>query len=164
MKKRKIKMKIAKILPLIICVLANSFCSENNQTAKINARKAQINAGEKIALAEHELELKKMKLKKEREEKEADIAFYKVQQELKRRSMQFEFDQKEIEVLKENPNLLILSPQLTRLAEASQNLRNAKTVVNLTPADIAQGTNVLSVVQNFLQDVLERQKSGKGKK
>src|SRR3989339_800131 len=98
-----------------------------NQKARITAAKAKLKADEEIAFLENELELKKFDLKRT------------------------ELDKEELELLKNNPELLILSPQAARLAEASQTLKNARTVVNLSPSEIAQGSDLLNVFQNFLQ-------------
>ncbi len=136
-----------------------------NQTAKINARKIQIEADEKIAISEHELEMKKCKLKKEQEEKNAEIANQRVKDELERRKLQLEIDRKEIELIKDNPELMVLSPQVARLAEASQSLRNARTVVNLSANDAAKGTQVLDLLQAFLQNMVQGQvKDSEGEK
>ena len=124
------------------------------QKARIAATRVRIEADEKIALAEHNLELKKYELKKEREEKEAIIATLRVQNELKRRDMQLGSDKKELELLKQNPELLLLNPQFTLLAEASQTLRNARTVISLSPQETSQGSQILGVLQSFLTNLL----------
>jgi len=129
-----------------------------NQRARTAARKAQIEADEEIARSEHELELKKINLKKEREEKESVLADTRTEDELKRKNMQLEFDRKEIEILKDNPELLILSPQAARLAEASQNLKNARTVISLSPNETAQGTELIGMLQSFLQNLIQKPK------
>ena len=126
-----------------------------NQKAKISTRKVQLEADEKIALFEHDLEIKKFKLKKEQEEKNAEIANLRVKEELERRKMQLELDQKEVELIKNNPELIILTPQVARLAEASQSLRNAKTVVNLSGNDAAKGTQIVDLLHTFLQNMIQ---------
>ena len=124
------------------------------QKARIAASRLRIDADEKIAIAEHNLELKKYELKKITEEKEAAIATLLVQEELKRREMQLVADKKEMELFKQNPELLLLNPQFTRLAEASQTLRNARTVISLSPQEINQGSNILGILQTFLQNLI----------
>lgn len=126
-----------------------------NQKAKINARKVQLEAEEKIAFSEHDLEIKKYKLKKEQEEKNAEIANLRVKEELERRKMQLELDKKEIELIKQNPELIVLTPQVARLAEASQSLRNAKTVVNLAGNDAVKGSQIVDLLQAFLQNIIQ---------
>lgn len=127
-----------------------------NQKAKINTRKIQLEADEKIAISEHNLEIKKFKLKKEQEEKNAEIAYLRVKEELERRKMQLELDQKEVELIKNNPELIVLTPQVARLAEASQSLRNAKTVVNLSGNDTAQGNQIVDLLHRFLQNMVQK--------
>jgi len=127
-----------------------------NQHARTTARKAAIEADEEIAKSEHELELKRIALRKEREEKESVLADIRTEDELKRKNMQLDFDRKEIEILKDNPELLILSPQAARLAEASQNLKNARTIVSLSPNDAAQGTELIGLLQTFLQNLIQK--------
>jgi hypothetical protein len=138
-----------------------------NQKAKINTRKVQLEAEEKIALSEHDLVIKKYKLKKEQEEKNAEIANQRVKEELERRKMQLELDQKEVELIKNNPELIVLTPQVARLAEASQSLRNARTVVNLSGNDAAKGTQMVDLLHTFLQNMVQapsKDSEGKTKK
>jgi len=138
---------------------------QEEQRARVAATKARIEADEKIALSEHTLQLKKLDLREAEQKREDTIATLRMKEELKRRELQFEFDHRELDLLKDNPELLLLSPQLTRLAEASQNLKNAKTVVNLSPTDGAQGAHLVSLFQNLLQNMLSgtaaKTKSGK---
>ncbi len=124
------------------------------QKARIAVTRVRIDADEKIAMAEHNLELKRYELKKVTEEKEATIATLRVQEELKRRELQLAADKKELELFKQNPELLLLNPQFTRLAEASQTLRNARTVISLSPQDVNQGTQILGLMQSFLQNLV----------
>ena len=63
-------------------------------------------------------------------------------------------------MLKNSPELLILTPQAARLAEASQNLKNARTIVSFTPQELTQGSELLSVFQSLMQRALE-EKQGK---
>jgi hypothetical protein len=124
------------------------------QKARIAATRMRIEADEQIAQAEHHLELKRYKLKTEQEEKEAAIATMRVQDELKRREMQLAADEKELDLLKQNPELLLLNPQFTRLAEASQSMRNARTVISLSPQDANQGSQLTGVLQSFLLNLI----------
>jgi hypothetical protein len=134
------------------------------QKARIAATRVRIEADEKIAVSEHNLELKKYQLKQEREEKEAAIANLLVQEELKRREMQLGADKKELELLKQNPELLLLNPQFTRLAEASQTLRNARTVISLSPQEVNQGSHILGILQSFLQNLMPKDSKPSEKK
>ena len=136
-----------------------------SQKARVVATKARIEADEKIAVSEHELELKRIALKKTEEARSAEVAKTRVQDELKRREMQFEYDKKEVRLLKDNPELMILSPQITRLAEATQSMRNARTIVSLSPNELNQGAQLLGMLQAFLQNILSKsQPSGSSKK
>jgi hypothetical protein len=126
-----------------------------NQKARVTATKAKLAADEQIAQSEHELELKKYKLKKIQEEEESKIANLRIKEELDRRKLQLEYDRKEVDLLKDNPELLILTPQVARLAEASQNLPNARTVVNLGGKKGIEGTQLMSLFHLFLQNLVD---------
>jgi hypothetical protein len=127
------------------------------QKARVAATKAKIDADEKIAQAEHDLELKRYKLKEAQLSRENDLTNQKVREDLKRREMQLAFEKQEVELLSKNPELMVLSPQLTRLAEASQNLKNARTVVSLSPQQVSQGGQILDMIQEFLQGMTKAQ-------
>jgi hypothetical protein len=135
-----------------------------NQKARVAATKAKLSADEQIAAGEHDLELKKYKLKKIALDEESKIANLRVKEELERRKLQLEFDRKEIDLIRNNPELLILTPQAARLAEASQNLRNARTVVNLSGNESIQGTQLLNMFQLFLQNLVNSTSKDAGKK
>ncbi len=127
---------------------------ELNQKGRIAAAKWRFQVDEQIALLENQLELKKHDLKKAEVEKEAEVSKKRVEEELKRKNMQLEYEKQELELLKNNPELLILTPQAARLAEASQSLRNAKTVVSLSSKDMSLGSELANALQNFLQNSL----------
>jgi hypothetical protein len=125
-----------------------------NQKARVAASQAKYRADEQIATFEHELEVKKFDLKRAEQEREASLAQRRVEDEMKRNRMKLEFDREEVNLLKENPQLLLLTPQAARLAEASQSLRNAKTVVSLAPGDADQGAKLLGLFQLFLDNIV----------
>ncbi len=125
-----------------------------NQRARISAAKTKLKADEEIAVMENELELKKYELKKAELEKESELAQQRMEDELKRKRMQLEFDNQELELLKKNPELLMLTPQAARLAEASQSLKNARTIVSLSPNDISQGSDLIGMFQKFFQNAV----------
>lgn len=125
---------------------------ELNQKGRIAAAKAKFHAEEEIALMESELELKKFELKRAEIEKDAEISRRRVEEELNRKKMQLEYEKQEIELLKNNPELLILTPQAARLAEASQSLKNARTVVSLSSKDGSPGSELINILQNLLQN------------
>jgi hypothetical protein len=126
----------------------------NNQ-ARSAAAKAKFQADEEISQMEHELELKKVKLKKTLLEKESALTHQNLEDELKRNRMRLAFEKEELDVLKNSPELLMLTPQAARLAEASQNLKNARTIVSFTPQELAQGSELLGIFQNMMQQALE---------
>jgi hypothetical protein len=53
-------------------------------------------------------------------------------------------------LLKNNPELLMLTPQAARLAEASQSLKNARTIVSLSSQDLPQGSELLGMFRGLL--------------
>lgn len=128
-----------------------------NQKARITASRAKLKADEQIALMENELDLKKLQLKKSELEQESALAQKRVEDELNRKKMQLEFDKKELELLKNNPELLMLTPQAARLAEASQSLKNARTIVSLSPNDLQQGSDLVEMFKNFLKNTVKGQ-------
>ena len=133
------------------------------QKSRISIAKAKAKADEEIILAEHALELKRLELKRKLEENEARIAEKRVADDLQRKNMQLTFDKKEMELLKSNPELLMLSPQLARLAEASQQLPNAKTVVSLAQGNLPNGSQLIETIQQVLSSIFNN-KSGTVKK
>lgn len=131
----------------------------NNQ-ARVSAAKAKYQADEEIAGMEHTLELKKAALKKDLLEQENALAQQRLEDELTRNRMRLSFEKEELDILKNNPELLVLTPQAARLAEASQGLKNARTVISLSPQDLA-GSELFELFQNMLNKALEAKESKK---
>ena len=129
-----------------------------NHKARSTAAKAKFQADEEISQMEHDLELKKAELKKTLLEQESALTNQSLEDELKRNRMRLAFEKEELEVLKSSPELLLLTPQAARLAEASQNLKNARTIVSFTPQELAQGSELLGVFQSLMQKALEEKK------
>lgn len=125
-----------------------------NQRARISAADARLKADEEIARMENILELRKYELKRAQFEKESELAAKRAEHELRLKHLQLDFDKAELRMLKENPELLLLTPQAARLAEASQSLKNAHTVVSLSPADGAPGAELLGLFQTMVQGAL----------
>lgn len=123
--------------------------------ARAAAAKVKYQTEKEIAEMEHALELQKVELSKQRIEKEAAVSRQKLEDELERSRMRLAFEKEEVEVLKNSPELLMLTPQAARLAEASQNLKNARTVISLSPQELSQGAELLKLFQNLLQKVLD---------
>ena len=107
---------------------------------------------------DHDLELKKAALKKIFLEQEAALSYQSLEDELKRNRMRLAFEKEELEVLRSSPELLMLTPQAARLAEASQNLKNARTIVSFTPQELAQGSELLGIFQSLMQKSLDEKK------
>jgi hypothetical protein len=129
-----------------------------NQQARVAAARVKSRADKEIAEMEHNLELKKAGLKKILLEKESALSQQSLTDELARNRMRLAFEMEELEVLKNSPELLMLTPQAARLAEASQNLKNARTVISLTPQESAHGSELLALFQELLQKALETRK------
>jgi hypothetical protein len=129
-----------------------------NQQARFAAAQAKFQTDQEISRMEHELDLEKAALKKTLLEHEATLTYQSLEDELKRNRMRLAFEKEELEVLKSSPELLMLTPQAARLAEASQNLKNARTIVSLTPQELVQGSELLSFFQNLMQRALEEKK------
>jgi hypothetical protein len=129
-----------------------------NQQARIAAAKSKYQADEEIAAMEHSLELKRAELKKELLVQESALAQQRLEDEMARNRLRLAFEREELEVLKSSPELLMLTPQAARLAEASQTLKNARTIVSLTPQDVGTGAELFGLFQNMLQKALEASK------
>ncbi len=131
----------------------------NNQ-ARVAVAKAKYLADEEIAEMEHTVESKKASLKKTLLEQESALAQQRLQDELARNRLRLAFEKEELEILKNNPELLMLTPQAARLAEASQGLKNARTVISLSPQELTSGSDLLNLLQNLLNKALEGKKNG----
>jgi hypothetical protein len=128
---------------------------ELNQQARVVAAKAKYKADEEIAEMEHTLELKRSELKKAQFESDSELARQRIEDELARSRLRLAFEKEELEILRRNPELLMLTPQAARLAEASQSLKNARTVISMTPQDLANGSALYTLFRNLLQKELE---------
>jgi len=127
-----------------------------NHQARSSAAQAKFQADKEISQMEHDLELKKAELKKNLLEHESALTHQSLEDELERNRMRLAFEKEELEVLKNSPELLMLTPQAARLAEASQNLKNARTIVSFTPQELAQGSELLNLFRNLMQSALEK--------
>jgi hypothetical protein len=134
-----------------------------NQKARINAAKVKLKADEEIALLENELELKKYDLKKQQEEKESSMAKKRIEDEVRNNKIRLDFEKEELAMLKNNPELLLLTPQAARLAEASQSLKNARTVVSLGSNEVAQGSDLIKIFHEFMNNVVSNYSKKKEK-
>lgn len=122
-----------------------------NHQARVVAAKAKYKADEEIAEMEHALELKRAELSKIQFESDAELAHLRIEDELARSRLRLAFEKEELEVLSKSPELLMLTPQAARLAEASQSLKNARTVISWTPQELANGSALFTWFRNLLQ-------------
>lgn len=97
-------------------------------------------------------ELKKLETSLDQELKKAQAEFEARVQKLK-----LEIEKEELQLLKQNPELLLLSPQAARLLEASQSLKNARTVVNLSQGEIAKGVDVSGALNELIYSILKKE-------
>lgn len=134
-----------------------------NQQARIAAAQARLKAEEQIASLENDLELKKFDLRRAQFEKESNLATSRAEHELLLKEKHLAFEREELRLLKESPELLLLTPQAARLAEASQTMKNARTVVSLSPGDANQGTELLGMFHALVQNALDAYKKRKDK-
>ncbi len=123
--------------------------------ARVAAARAKYQADEEIAEREHALELKKAGLKQILLEKESALAHQRLEDELTRDRMRLAFEKEGLDVLRSSPELLMLTPQAARLAEASQGLKNARTVISLAPQELERGSELFGWFQNLLRKALE---------
>ncbi len=132
-----------------------------NHQARVVAARAKYQADEEIAEMEHALELKRAELRKKQFESDAELARQRIEDELARSRLRLDFEKEELDVLRKSPELLMLTPQAARLAEASQSLKNARTVISWTPQEIANGSELFTLFRNLLQKELEAKKENK---
>ncbi len=125
------------------------------QQARIAAARTRLKADEEIASLENVLAMKKFALRTEQFEKDATLAARRAEHEVQLKRVQLDFDREEMRLLKESPELLLLTPQAARLAEASQTMKNARTVVTLAPGETGQGAELLGMFHTLVQNALE---------
>lgn len=131
-----------------------------NNAARSAAARARFQADEEIAEMGHALELKKVRLGKALLGKESELARQRLADELERSRLHLAFEKEELDLLRSSPELLMLTPQAARLAEASQGLRNARTIISLTPQEMGNHPELFVLFQELLQKALrDRQES-----
>jgi len=131
------------------------------QNSRIASFRAKSEADEKIANYEHQLEIKKLELIKIEDEREAKVNHERVKEELKNQKLRLEIEKEELNLLASHPELLILSPQAARLAEASRSLKNAKTVVSLSGNDFIENNSIGKLLQETLTKITNNLNSSK---
>ena len=126
-----------------------------NHQARVAAARAKHQADQEITAMEHTLELQKAALQKDVLEQEATLAQQRLEHELARSRMRLQFEREELDLLKSSPELLMLTPQAARLAEASQSLKSARTIISLSPQELPHGTDVLGLFQELIQKAVD---------
>ncbi|MCX6137602.1 MAG: hypothetical protein NTV54_08940 [Ignavibacteriales bacterium] len=125
-----------------------------NQQARVATARARAAADEEIALVEHQREVKQIELKTASFAKESHLQSLRVEEEIKHTKLRLEMEKKELDLLKGSPELLMLTPQAARLAEASQGLKNARTVVSVGSKEIAQGVELFGIFQKVFEQAV----------
>jgi hypothetical protein len=122
------------------------------QTSRIVQAEMKSKAEQKIAEAEHRTVMKNYELRKIQEADAAVLAKASVEQQTERRRIELEIEKAEVEMLAKNPSLLLLAPQLTRLTEASQQLKNAETVITVSADLMNKLPQPLQQIFNLLKN------------
>jgi regulator of protease activity HflC (stomatin/prohibitin superfamily) len=121
------------------------------QASRIAQAEMKAQADQAILSAEHDTAMKKLALRRIEEAEAAILAKAALEQQVERRNIELTVEKAEVELLAKNPSLLLLSPQLTRLTEASQQLKNAETVVTLSNDCFNQLPQPLQQILNLLK-------------
>ncbi|MBN2090760.1 hypothetical protein JW964_14200 [candidate division KSB1 bacterium] len=121
------------------------------QASRTAQAEMKAKADQAILNAEHDTIMKKLALRKIEEAESAILAKAALEQQVERRNIELAIEKSEVELLAQNPALLLLSPQLTRLTEASQQLKNAETVVTLSADFLNKLPQPLQQIFNLLK-------------
>ena len=105
-------------------------------------------------MLENQLDVRKAELEKIRFQIQSELASQRLEDEMKSNRLRLQFEKEELALLKGSPELLMLTPQAARLAEASQTLKNARTVIALSPQATQQGAELFGHFQSFLNRAL----------
>jgi len=128
-----------------------------NQQSRIAREKLRLMADDEIARMKHEMEMEQLKLREIEELKSAELEQKLLEKETEKKRLSLKLEQEEADILSKHPELMMLTPQLTRLVEASQQLKSARTVISLSP-EIQEG------LPKILQALLETLQSSKARK
>ncbi len=123
-----------------------------NQQARSAREKLRLKADDTIARMKHETEMARLRLKESEELAAAALEQKILEKEAEKKRLNLELEKEEVGLLAQSPQLLLLAPQLSRLMEASQQLKNARTVISLSP-EISEG---LPRLLQSLLDTLQR--------
>ncbi len=122
-----------------------------NQQARIAREKLRLKADDTIARMKHETEMAQLALKEAKELTSAELEQKILEKEAEKKRLNLELEKEEVALLAKNPELLMLAPQLSRLVEASQQLKNARTVITLSPEIYDGLPKILQTVLDALQ-------------
>jgi len=126
-----------------------------NQQRRIATEKLRLKADDTIARLKHEMEMARLRLRETEELAAAQLDQKILEKEAEKKRLNLEIEREEVALLAQNPELLMLAPQLSRLVEASQQLKNARTVVTLSP----EITDTLPKVLQSLVDAFQKHRS-----
>ena len=99
------------------------------QETRIAKEELRLQADRRIAAENQKLELLRQQLQQEREKSENELSALRVESEAARRQILLATEKAELELAAAHPETLLTHPQLARLIEAGQSLKNAQTVV-----------------------------------
>ncbi len=122
-----------------------------NQQARIAREKLRLKADDTIARMKHDTEMARLRLKETEELTSAELEQKILEKEAEKKRLNLELEKEEVALLSQNPELLMLAPQLSRLVEASQQLKNARTVISLSPEMYDGLPKVLQTMLDVLQ-------------
>lgn len=121
--------------------------------ARVAAAGYRVEADKRVALLHHEKRMRELELQELVEEREQRLAEKRLAEELRQQRMRLAVEKEELDLVKDKPELLMLTPQMARLAEASQSLKNARTIVSLSPQTIDQGSQLADWIRAYLQSL-----------
>jgi hypothetical protein len=105
---------------------------------------------EKKNLSSQKKVLNEIEAENENHIKKLQAEFEKEIQQIK-----LEVEKQELELLKKHPELLLFSPQAARLIEASQSLKNARTIVNLS-GEAAKGVDISEALTDLISSLIKK--------
>jgi hypothetical protein len=124
------------------------------QETRIAREELRLQAEQKIAAENQKLELLRQQLQQEREKAENELAALRVESEAARRKILLATEKAELELAAAHPETLLTNPQLARLLEAGQSLKNAQTVVSF--GEMKDGSPLKEWLPELLSTLLNR--------
>jgi len=120
------------------------------QDARLSQAITKLETNQRIMEEEHKLEMRSLTLKEAQEIEGAKLAKTSVQMETERRRLLLEVEKEELDVILKNPKLFLLAPQLAKLTEASQQFKNAETVINVSSDAISRLPGMLKELMHWI--------------